>query len=109
VAQKTGGWGSPTRLWSHAEARAPRASHASGARLRIGARGRVSGNPRGEAPRMTSELEPDLQHYRAVVVGAQTGLTAILHRTRRGAEPGVFRQEPVRIERTVRQVLRVGQ
>jgi hypothetical protein len=35
--------------------RAQRVSHANGARRRSGARERVSGSPRGEAPRMNEE------------------------------------------------------
>src|SRR5262252_10451435 len=48
--------------------RAPRASHANGARRRSGARESVSGSPRGEAPRIRLEIEPHRQLEPAWIV-----------------------------------------
>src|SRR6476659_7988124 len=43
--------------------RAPRASHANGARRRSGARESVSGSPRGEAPRIKLANRRDLNRF----------------------------------------------
>jgi copper homeostasis protein len=68
--------------------RAPRASHANGARRRSGARERVSGSPRGEAPRIRLEvIVQSLEDARAAAAGGADRLEVVRDLDRRGLTP----------------------